>query len=49
MTGWTKIEAETKDRPDDGEIVQFAVIHFLTLKRLGIPIDDVMFFMREIE
>lgn len=49
MSDWIKKEYEISDRPDEGEAVQFAVLHILQLKKFGIDTDEVKFFMREVE
>jgi len=46
---WKRKEFEINESPNDGEEVKFAVLHVLQLHRLGIPIEEVKFFMREIE
>ena len=37
------------DNPEEGDDVQYAVLHVLQLQKFGIPIDEVKFFMREPE
>jgi len=46
---WERKEFETNNNPKEGDYVQFAVLHVLQLERFGIPIEEVRFFMREIE
>ncbi len=48
MSDWIKQEYEISNKPDEGEPVQFAVLHILQLRKLGIDFDEVKFFMREI-
>ena len=49
MSNWIKQEFEVVDKPDEGEQVQYAVLHILQLRKFGIDIEDVKFFMREKE
>jgi len=46
---WIKQEFEIKEQPEDGEKVQYAVLHILQLQKFNIPMDVVNFFMREVE
>jgi len=46
---WKRKEFEVNENPADGDDVQYAVLHVLQLHKLGIPIDEVKFFMRELE
>jgi len=49
MSEWIKEEFEITEQPEEGELVQYAVLHILQLGRLNIPIEEVKFFMREKE
>ena len=44
---WERKEFEVNENPADGDNVQYAVLHALQLRKFGIPIDEVKFFMRE--
>ena len=46
---WERKEFEVNDNPEEGDDVQYAVLHVLQLRKFGIPIDEVKFFMRELE
>ena len=46
---WERKEFEVNENPADGDNVQYAVLHVMQLHKLGIPIDEVKFFMRELE
>ena len=46
---WERKEFEVNDNPKEGDDVQYAVLHALQLRKFGIPIDEVKFFMRELE
>jgi len=43
---WKRKEFEVNESPEDGDEVQFAVLHVLQLRRLGIPPEEVKFFAR---
>jgi len=45
---WRKEEFEISTSPEEGEGVQYAVLHILQLRKYGIPEEDVRFFMREL-
>lgn len=49
MSEWITKEFEITEKPEEGEQVQFAVLHILQLRRLNIPLEEVKFFMREKE
>ena len=36
---WERKEFEVNDNPEEGDDVQYAVLHVLQLHRLGIPIE----------
>jgi len=44
---WRREEFEVNECPAEGDDVQYAVPYILQLQQLGIPIDEVKFFMRE--
>ena len=46
---WERKEFEVNDNPEEGDDVQYAVLRVLQLQKFGIPIDEVNFFMRELE
>ena len=46
---WERKVFEVNDNPEEGDDVQYAVLHVLQLRKFGIPIDEVKFFMRELE
>ena len=46
---WERKEFEVNDNPEEGDDVQYAVLHVLQLQKFGIPIHEVKFFMRELE
>ena len=43
---WETKEFEICESPEDNDEVQFAALHVLQLRRLGIPTSEVKFFMR---
>jgi len=44
---WKRKEFEVNDNPEEGDDVQYAVLHVLQLRKFSIPVDEVKFFMRE--
>ena len=46
---WRRKEFEVNEEPAEEDDVQYAVLHVLQLRKFGIPIDEVKFFMREPE
>jgi len=44
---WERKKFEVNDNPEEGDDVQYVVLHVLQLRKFGIPIDEVKFFMRE--
>ncbi len=44
---WRKESFEITGKPEEGDGVQYAVLHVLQLRRFGIPEEVVKFFMRE--
>lgn len=49
MNDWTEQKFEVKEKPKEGELVQYAVLHILQLQKLNISSEEVKFFMREKE
>lgn len=47
MDDWQSKEFEIKEKPNEGEGVQYAVLHILQLQKLDIPAEEIKFFMRE--